>query len=93
MTRGCEKLLVISQISAFKRAVSNMQEHYRNTFLKQFLKDTDKKDIISMQKEHVKNHYIRRLEDKFIINEQLSSPLMYNSFASSFDSTYEDLPF
>lgn len=93
MTRGCEKLLVISQISAFKRAVSNMQEHYRNTFLKQFLKDTDKKDIISMQKEHVKNHYIRRLEDKFIINEQLSSPLMYNSFTSSFDPTYEDLPF
>jgi RecD/TraA family predicted helicase len=56
MTRASEQLIVVSQPSAFKKSVTNVQEHYRNTFLKYFLSKVDVDKINMTIKDNVKNH-------------------------------------
>lgn len=46
ITRAIDTMILCAQPSAFVRAVTNIKENYRNTFLKNLLKDKNKQDYI-----------------------------------------------
>lgn len=56
MTRAIKTLIVISQPSSFCKAVKNVEENNRNTFLKLFLNNYDNYEIYENKKSQVHNH-------------------------------------
>jgi len=56
MTRACDRLIIVSQPTSFVRSVTNVQEHYRNTYLKQLLPEVNTEEINNKIKEYSKQH-------------------------------------
>lgn len=76
MTRAVNKLIVISQPSAFCKAVTNMKENNRYTWLKNILTEEDKFNLLLNKKEQVKNNIVTIEEDKILLPERNE---VYNS--------------
>jgi len=70
MTRAVNKLIVISQPSAFCKAVTNMKENNRYTWLKSILTEEDKINILLHKKEQVKDNIVTIEEDKIFLPER-----------------------
>lgn len=88
MTRAINKIIVVSQPYAFSKAVSNIEENNRNTFMKTFLMDYDETIINNKKIEYLKNHKPSLKNNDIIIHSQIQS----DNFNDS--PYYEDeLPF
>ena len=90
MTRACDKLIVMSQPSAFSRSVTNVQEHYRNTYLKLLLSEIDKNNMKNKVKEYSKDHrciYKKSLNTLSLHDDE--EEIIMNNFVDSFS----ELPF
>lgn len=70
MTRAVNKLIVISQPSAFCKAVTNMKENNRYTWLKNILTEEDKFNLLLNKKEQVKENIVTIEEDKIFLPER-----------------------
>ena len=90
MTRAIDKIIVISQPNAFVKAVLNIEENNRNTFMKNLLVDYDENIINDKKIEYLSNHRPCVDEDEIIINKRYQ----FNSVNSSpFDENEDELPF
>lgn len=89
MTRASDMLVVIAQPSPFKKCVTNVQEHYRNTYLKILLPKVNIDDMKSKIKEHTKQHYCLYNE----CEQKLCLYIDNNLNASSFIDLISDSPF
>ena len=89
MTRACKNLIVVSQPSAFKRSVTNVQEHYRNTYLKLLLSEVDKNYINNKMRQYAKEHYYVYNKSKNIlsINDNAEDKTIVEDFINNFDDS------
>lgn len=88
MTRAVDKLIVISQPMAFTKAVTNMKENNRFTWLKNILTEDDKNDLLNNKKQQVINNNITIKENKIYVPEVSKD---YEEFENPFWN--EPLPF
>ena len=90
MTRSCKNLIVVSQPTSFKYSVTNVQEHYRNTYLKLLLPEVDIKKMREKIKEYSKEHKCIYKKSKNIISlHDDEDEVIMNSFVHNED----ELPF
>lgn len=90
ITRAIDTMILCAQPSAFVRAVTNTKENYRNTFLKNFLKDKNKQDYIQEKAQQTLLHQPMVSDDKNIYISEGIIKTIDNDFYS-FDEM--ELPF
>lgn len=71
MTRAIKTLVVVSQPSSFCKAVQNVEENNRNTYLKLFLEDFDDKELYDGKIKKVHEHHPFVNEENKILTKNI----------------------
>jgi hypothetical protein len=71
MTRAVDKLIVVSQPSAFIKSVTNMKEHNRQTWLKNLLTEDNKREILLGERKNVQNRYFDVKDGNILLEKPL----------------------
>ena len=88
MTRASDSLIIMSQPSAFSFAVTNVQEHYRNTYLKLLLSEVDKENMNNKVKIYAKDHpcvYKKSINTLSLHDDE--DEIIVNNFTDAWDDS------